>query len=252
MNDQPSNGRLAIYLRLIVVISALALLFLSLPINPALLAVSAPVATSTLAPVATISLTPIATQPAAYFPLNAVTPVETATLQPTLSVSNPDTLRFVFPTQGPLPISLWRPPPYDRPWAPGPHDHFYFARPIATNEVNWPSADYRYGGTVDTDQHIIHTGIDIGAPFGTPVLAAGDGTVVWAGFGLEGMSPNPKDPYGMAVLIRHDFGFQGHRLDTVYGHMSEIDVVAGEKVKAGTRIGLVGQTGQATGPHLHF
>ncbi len=256
MKKLAANERLSIYLRLIVVISALSLVFLSLPVNPALPAASAPAtaATATLDP--PLAITPTNTAPAAQAPLRTATPsASTATPQPalTVSVSNPDTLKFVFPTQGPLPISLWRPPPYDLPWAPGPHDHFYFARPIAANKVNWPLPDYRYGGTMDDNDHLtIHTGIDIEAPFGTPVLAAGDGTVVWAGYGLESMSHNPNDPYGMAVLIRHNFGYQGNRLDTVYGHMSEIDVVAGEKVKVGTRIGLVGETGNATGPHLHF
>ena len=55
-------------------------------------------------------------------------------------------LVFTFPTPQAKPISLWRPPLYDTPWALSQHDHFYFNRPIAADEINWPIADYRYGG----------------------------------------------------------------------------------------------------------
>ena len=91
----------------------------------------------------------------------------------------PDPLRFVFPDTGPAPVSAWRPPLYPIPWAPTPYDHFYFARPIAADEVNWPLWDYRYGGTFF--ENVVHTGVDIPAPQGTPVLAAGSGKVIQAG-----------------------------------------------------------------------
>jgi murein DD-endopeptidase MepM/ murein hydrolase activator NlpD len=84
----------------------------------------------------------------------------------------------------------------------------------------------------------IHTGIDFGAGEGTPILAAADGTVVSAGV-LGG--------YGNATVIDH-----GSSLATLYGHQSRLLVVAGQRVKRGQVIGLVGHTGFATGPHLHF
>ncbi|NMC79962.1 MAG: M23 family metallopeptidase [Chloroflexi bacterium] len=124
---------------------------------------------------------------------------------------NEDVWRFTFPTPGPEPVSLWRPPLYPAPWALGPFDHFYFSRPIAADEVNWPLADYRYGG-IFFGVDIVHTGVDITAPRGTPVLAAGPGKVVWAGYGLYLGNNNPGDPYGLAVTIRHDFGYQGHAI----------------------------------------
>jgi murein DD-endopeptidase MepM/ murein hydrolase activator NlpD len=149
-------------------------------------------------------------------------------------------------------VSAWRPPLYPVPWALSTHDHFYFTHPIAADEINWPVADYRYGAQLG-DTGTIHTGIDIPAKFGTPVLAAGDGTVVWAGYGLFSGQPNDtKDPYGQAIAIRHDFGYQDHTLYTIYAHLSLVDVAEGQWVKAGQAIGQVGQTGFATGPHLHF
>jgi murein DD-endopeptidase MepM/ murein hydrolase activator NlpD len=163
----------------------------------------------------------------------------------------PDPLRFVFPEAPPAPVSAWRPPLYPVPWAPTPYDHFYFSRPIAADEVNWPLANYRYGGVFFED--VIHTGVDIPAPTGTPVIAAGDGKVIWSGYGLyRGITGDLSDPYGQAVVIRHDFGFQGQQLYTVYGHMSAIDVSRGQHVDLGEQIGLVGETGFVTGPHLHF
>ncbi|RME92457.1 MAG: M23 family metallopeptidase [Candidatus Hydrogenedentota bacterium] len=83
-----------------------------------------------------------------------------------------------------------------------------------------------------------HTGIDIANAIGTPIYSAGDGIVVSAGW---------AGGYGLRVLIRHDFGFE-----TVYGHMSKIYVRAGMRVRKGQLLGEVGQTGRATGPHVHF
>ncbi len=194
------------------------------------------------------------TRPLPTLPPTALieTPHATATsagiLLPTAA---PDPLRIVFPDAGPDPISAWRPPLYAVPWAPTPYDHFYFSRPIAADEVNWPLANYRYGGVFFED--VVHTGVDISAPMGTPVLAAGDGKVIWTGYGLyRGVSGDLSDPYGQVVVIQHDFGFQGQRLFTVYGHLQKIGVPRGQHLSAGDVIGTIGQTGQVTGPHLHF
>ena len=160
--------------------------------------------------------------------------------------------RFVLPTPGAEPVSGWRPPLYPIPWAVSAYDHFYFARPIAANNVNWPLADYRYGG-VFFAPNIVHTGVDIDANEGTPILAAGPGTIVSADWGLYTEAPgNQSDPYGQAVVVRHDFGYKGQSLYTVYAHMSKIIAVVGQHVEIGDVLGLVGSTGATTGPHLHF
>jgi hypothetical protein len=164
----------------------------------------------------------------------------------------PEPFRLTLPSPGAEPVSGWRPPLYPVPWAMSPYDHFYFARPIAADEVNWPLPDYRYGGIFFAG-NIIHTGVDIDANFGTPVYAAGPGTVVWAGWGLFTETPdNESDPYGLAVAIRHDFGYQGQQLYTVYAHMSEVVTLVGQHLETGDMLGLVGATGATTGPHLHF
>ncbi|MCC7128777.1 MAG: peptidoglycan DD-metalloendopeptidase family protein [Anaerolineae bacterium] len=167
-------------------------------------------------------------------------------LPPTLEL---DPLEFVFPAFDTQTISLWRPPLYPLPWEPTPEDHFYFTRPIGANDVNWPLARYRYGYLLYSEPH---TGIDIPAPKMTPILAAGSGTVIHAGYGLYFVQDIYKDPYGIAVAIKHDFGFKGKVLYTVYGHLDRVDVYRGQRVNAGDVIGVVGETGKVSGPHLHF
>jgi murein DD-endopeptidase MepM/ murein hydrolase activator NlpD len=90
-----------------------------------------------------------------------------------------------------------------------------------------------------------HTGIDLSMPFGTPVFAAADGVVV-----LARPMTDPTGAlvgYGNYVIIQHDAG-----LKTLYGHLLAIGVKEGDQVKRGQLIGLVGSTGNSTGPHLHF
>jgi murein DD-endopeptidase MepM/ murein hydrolase activator NlpD len=169
--------------------------------------------------------------------------------QAALPTPLPDPLQFAFPTAGAEPVSLWRPPLYPIPWEPTPNDHFYFTRPIAADEVNWPLARYRYGYLFYTEPH---SGIDVPAPKGTPILAAGPGTVIWSGYGLYFFRQQEQDPYGIAVAIKHDFGHEGRSLYTVYGHMDESYVYRGQQVEAGEQIGVVGETGRVSGPHLHF
>jgi murein DD-endopeptidase MepM/ murein hydrolase activator NlpD len=159
-------------------------------------------------------------------------------------------LRFTFPEPAEPLTSAWRPPLYPIPWAKAPQDHFYFIRPIAADDINWPLWDYRYGGMFF--ENVVHTGIDIPAGVGTPVIAAGSGKVIWAGSGLYRGVDAPDDPYGLAIAILHDFSYLGERLYTIYAHLDRIDVTYGQLVQAGDPLGLSGETGIVTGPHLHF
>ena len=107
----------------------------------------------------------------------------------------------------------------------------------------WPTS-----GTVNSEfgmrQHpqfntrIKHTGIDIAAPIGTPVISVAAGEVLFAGW-LRG--------YGQVIIIDH-----GGNLTTVYAHLSRMDVRENQSVSAGQAIGGVGSTGISTGSHLHF
>jgi Peptidase family M23/Putative peptidoglycan binding domain len=84
-----------------------------------------------------------------------------------------------------------------------------------------------------------HSGVDFPVAYGTPIEAAGVGTVVFAGYNTGG--------YGNLVVVQHRLGFS-----TWYAHMSRIATHAGASVQGGTVIGYVGSTGHSTGPHLHF
>jgi murein DD-endopeptidase MepM/ murein hydrolase activator NlpD len=192
-----------------------------------------------------ISTAVLAGENEGYRPLS--TPAELLAVMPSPAA---DPLKLAFPTPGTGLVSTWRPPLYPVPWAPTTHDHFYFSRPIAADQVNWPTADYRYGGVFFED--VVHSGVDIPVLTGTPVQAAGPGKVVWAGYGIYRGGYDETDPYGLAVTIRHDFGYQNQVLYTLYGHLSEIVVVTGQHVDTGELLGYSGSTGKVTGPHLHF
>jgi len=83
-----------------------------------------------------------------------------------------------------------------------------------------------------------HSGLDLEAPFGAPVRASADGAVLDAAM---------RAGYGREIVLNH-----GHDVETVYGHLSAISVVPGQHVTRGQVIGYVGQSGRATGPHLHY
>jgi len=85
----------------------------------------------------------------------------------------------------------------------------------------------------------MHWGIDFTSPEGTPIQATGDGVI-------EKVA-KLKSGYGKHVIINHGYGYK-----TLYAHMSKIDVKKGQKIKRGQTIGLVGNTGYSTAPHLHY
>ncbi|MBD1998222.1 M23 family metallopeptidase [Leptolyngbya sp. FACHB-541] len=97
-----------------------------------------------------------------------------------------------------------------------------------------------YGWQLNSDNGNVafHGGVDLTADRGTPVLAAGEGTVAFA---------SNQGNYGNLVVINHSQGLQ-----TRYAQLDSIDVEVGQTVRAGDRIGTVGNTGVATNPHLHF
>ncbi len=84
-----------------------------------------------------------------------------------------------------------------------------------------------------------HTGIDLAAAYGTPVMAADSGQVIWTGWDWSGL--------GWAVKINH-----GHYIATIYGHLARFIVNVGQNVTKGQVIAYEGSTGASTGPHVHF
>jgi murein DD-endopeptidase MepM/ murein hydrolase activator NlpD len=109
----------------------------------------------------------------------------------------------------------------------------------------WPTPGYSritspFGWRMHPVLHVkkFHSGVDIGAPSGATIVAAGDGTVISAGY---------NGGYGNMTMIDH-----GNGLVSVYGHQSRISVSKGQRVTKGQTIGAVGSTGMSTGPHLHF
>ncbi|MCJ7734467.1 MAG: M23 family metallopeptidase [Anaerolineales bacterium] len=182
-----------------------------------------------------------------------------------MATHTPTAIPELSPTPSPIPatpdfsisldpqkaINPWRPPVYPVPWLPSPHDHFYFSNPIAAFDIKPAFSTYSYGDVFF--ENVVHTGIDIPGDLDTPILAAGEGRVIYAGLGVyRGGSNVYDDPYGKAVVIEHSFSYQGQPLYTLYAHLDEILVVEGQNVKSGERIGLMGKTGKTTGPHLHF
>jgi murein DD-endopeptidase MepM/ murein hydrolase activator NlpD len=112
------------------------------------------------------------------------------------------------------------------------------AAEAARPRVVLPVAGARLTSTFGARWGTMHAGIDLAAPMRTPEMAAMDGVVLEAG---------PSSGFGLAVYIQHENGDV-----TVYGHMDQILVQAGQVVKAGDVIALLGNRGQSTGPHLHF
>lgn len=107
------------------------------------------------------------------------------------------------------------------------------AMPLKEGAVTSP-----FGKRKNGDKTEMHSGIDIGADEGTPIFAVMAGKVITA---------EKDDSYGNYVILDHGKGIR-----TLYAHCSRLTVSEGDKVKAGDRLALVGQTGDADGPHLHL
>ena len=97
-----------------------------------------------------------------------------------------------------------------------------------------------YGKRVHPIKRVVkhHDGLDLAAPYGAPIRAIAEGTVVFA---------DPWSGYGKLIVIKHEKGMTSH-----YGHCQELKARPGQHITAGQIIGTVGSTGISTGPHLHF
>ena len=114
---------------------------------------------------------------------------------------------------------------------------------LATTPSIWPTHGWLtsdFGVRLDPvdAERRMHEGLDVATAVGQPVVAPSDGTVVFRGW---------ENGYGNVLVIDHGYGVK-----TRYGHLSQILVALGQRVKRGTRVALVGNTGKSTGPHLHY
>jgi murein DD-endopeptidase MepM/ murein hydrolase activator NlpD len=120
-------------------------------------------------------------------------------------------------------------------YGPG-HCGSVYDGPVGNGVFIWPTASHYLSGYPYSD---IHRAIDIGGTLGDLIFASDAGVVVYSGWNNYG--------YGNVIMIDHGNGWQ-----TLYAHLSQINVACGQAVFPGNVIGLMGSTGRSTGPHLHF
>lgn len=112
-------------------------------------------------------------------------------------------------------------------------------QPVSNKELKRFSSGFGHRPDPIHGTRRMHYGVDFSAPKGTPIYATANGTISKTTFSRGG--------FGYYVKIDHGFGYE-----TLYGHMSEYIVKAGQKIKRGEVIGYVGNTGKSTAPHLHY
>ncbi|MBK9051779.1 MAG: peptidoglycan DD-metalloendopeptidase family protein [Chloroflexi bacterium] len=183
-----------------------------------------------------------------YTPLPYPTPVVVGT-----GVRPDEVAIYRAPDYGPTPLPELRPPPYPVPLALHPEDHYVLIRPIPSGFRNYDLEWYPYGNDVLLAQfypYRVHHGLDFPNETGTPILAAGSGTVIYAG-----PLPSPRDGvnyYGNTVIIQHDWQWHDQAVYTLYAHTLELFVAVGDTVRQGDLIAGVGSSGEVSGPHLHL
>ena len=129
--------------------------------------------------------------------------------------------------------------------------HFPLQRPIELPGVNTVDVSYRYGSTQNGQQEP-HHGVEFINKAGIPILAAADGRVVEAGMDDEVVFADKTNFYGKLVIIQHKLPGLDTKIYTLYGHMLNMNVITGQEIQAGQKIGEVGLGGVAAGTHLHF
>ena len=115
--------------------------------------------------------------------------------------------------------------------------------PSSSSPIQWPLASVKISSPYGARWGTLHAGTDFDPGFGVPILAAADGIVIAA-------FPSANNSLGICAIISHNVN--GVRFDTLYGHMSQMFVSVGQTIHVGDQVGLVGSTGNSTGPHLHF
>ncbi len=129
--------------------------------------------------------------------------------------------------------------------------HFWLERPIPAGYVNYPDRTYPYGSTFQGLREP-HHGVEFVNASGTPVVAAAPGTVRVAGNDWTTAYGPSTHFYGNLVVVQLDQSYNGQPVFNLYAHLQSVSATVGQHVNIGDLLGLVGYTGVAVGPHLHF
>lgn len=199
--------------------------------------------------------TPVAPRPAVTataVPTDRPVQLVSAVTETPQAVTQAAPVFTVYPTNTPRPA----PPPLTPTPVLPREDHYWFDRPFPRDPTNkiidYLSRTYPYGST-GGGQYQVHHGVDIANVLGTHIHAANSGWVTYAGDDYTRKVGPQTDFYGNVVIIENDQPApNGQPVYTLYGHMSQIYVKAGQRITAGTEIGEVGAEGVALGSHLHF
>ena len=189
-----------------------------------------------------------------------VTPWPTSTPQPTTPpLDTGDATAFPSPTgifiSEPNQDIGFQPPPEEIPLSAHVNDHFWMARPVGVKANSESLFYYPFGSDGPNDEWRVHHGVDMPNDIGEPIHAGGNGVVAFAGDGGEIVDKSQIDiypSYGNVVIIEHKFGYRGQKIYTLYAHMSSILVTEGQQIRIGDTIGLIGGTGDVSGPHVHM
>ncbi|WP_162909852.1 peptidoglycan DD-metalloendopeptidase family protein [Aggregatilinea lenta] len=186
------------------------------------------------------------------------TPVPTLTPAAMMVTATPPPVTQVAPGFTVYPTNTARPaPPTLTPTTLLPReDHYWFDRSFPRDPTNrvvdYLSRTYPYGST-GGGQYQVHHGVDIPNVLGTRIQAANSGWVTYAGDDYTRKVGPQTDFYGNVVIIENSVPApNGQPIYTLYGHMSQVYVQAGQRISAGTEIGEVGAEGVALGSHLHL
>jgi murein DD-endopeptidase MepM/ murein hydrolase activator NlpD len=193
------------------------------------------------------------------------TPLPPPTVDHTTPTLTPTKLPTAPPTLPPAPTATYTPfaidstpgTPTETPIPPTrdpslPPEHYVMNRPISSGYTDYADRTYAYGST-GGGTYRPHSGEEFRNPQGTPVVAVGDGTIQYAGDDMSTAYGPSTNFYGNLVVLQlSGYTYNGTPIFGLYGHLFKIDVQTGDRVKAGQKLGEVGSTGIAIGPHLHF
>jgi murein DD-endopeptidase MepM/ murein hydrolase activator NlpD len=203
----------------------------------------------------TLTWTPVPTEPVQQPAMATSVPTVTPTASPTMKPSPTAEPDRTCPETSPIK------PEYDRfflsakQWPRPDTDvaqtHFWLSKPLPGAGRTLINQRFPYGWD-ENGRLLLHNGVDIAEDMGTPVLAVADGTVIVAQSDMNAWYGWRCDWYGHLVVLELDEFWQGEPIYALYGHVLNITVEVGQRVKLGDQVAEVGFGGAATHPHLHF